>query len=249
MKKQEMSQKMDSGIPENPPNPETQSHILVIDDDDRIRDLVKKYLKKQNFIVSSAQSAREAAEILAVFDYDLLVLDVMMPGQTGFELTEELRKTSDIPIILLTALGETDDRIEGLTAGADDYLTKPFDPRELVLRIEAILRRRPKKHLDSVKLQIGPWIFDPDYNELKSDDGEVKLTDSEVNLLRILGQKAGELYDRESLSEECGFDPLKRTIDVQVTRLRRKLEENSDNPRFLQTIRGKGYILRAERIS
>ncbi|MEM6811743.1 MAG: response regulator transcription factor [Pseudomonadota bacterium] len=240
-----MSETAPNSIPDNP---HTRPHILVVDDDDRIRELVKKYLTKQDFIVSSAQSAQEASDIMKHFVYDILVLDVMMPGQTGFEFTEELRKSSDIPIILLTALSETDDRVEGLTSGADDYLTKPFDPRELVLRIEAILRRRPKEIFESSKLQIGPWFFDPDYAELKSDERHVKLTDSEVNLLKTLGQKAGELYHRESLSEECGFDPLKRTIDVQVTRLRRKLEDNSDNPRYLQTVRGKGYVLRAEKI-
>ncbi|MEM8834140.1 MAG: response regulator transcription factor [Pseudomonadota bacterium] len=241
-----MSEKTAINIPENP---ETSPHILVVDDDDRIRDLVTKYLRKQDFMVSMAENAQEAKEILALFEYDLMVLDVMMPGETGFEFTEKLRESSDMPVILLTALGETDDRIEGLTAGADDYLTKPFDPRELVLRIEAILRRRPTEDLQAPKLQIGPWFFDPDYNELKADDRTVKLTDGEMTLLRALAQKAGELYDRESLSEECGFDSLKRTIDVQITRLRRKLEDNSDNPRYLQTVRGKGYILRAEKLS
>lgn len=234
---------------EVPENPVTAPHILVVDDDDRIRDLVTKYLRKQEFIVSSAENAKEAQAILKLFEYDLMVLDVMMPGQTGFEFTEELREKSDMPVLLLTALGETDDRIEGLTAGADDYLIKPFDPRELVLRIEAILRRRPKENVKPPVLKIGPWTFDPDYNELKSEERSVKLTDGEMTLLKALGQKAGELYDRESLSEECGFDSLKRTIDVQVTRLRRKLEDNSDNPRYLQTVRGKGYILRAEKIS
>ena len=133
-------------------------------------------------------------------------------------------------------------------AGADDYLTKPFDPRELILRIDAILRRRPKQAAESLKLQIGPWYFDPHMNQLKADDGAVKLTDGEVTLLCALGEKAGQIMDRDSLSEKCGFDPSKRTIDVQITRLRRKVEENTDNPRYLQTVRGKGYILRAQKV-
>ncbi|MEM7618230.1 MAG: response regulator [Pseudomonadota bacterium] len=233
---------------EFPDNPQSKPHILVVDDDDRIRELVTKYLKKHDYIVSSAEDAKQGHLILENFDYDLIVLDVMMPGQTGFEMTKELRETSDVPVLLLTAMGETEDRIEGLMTGADDYLTKPFDPRELILRIEAILRRRPKEIEGALKLQIGPWYFDPHMNELKSDETSVKLTDGEVTLLSALGEKAGEVMDRDSLSEKCGFDPLKRTIDVQITRLRRKVEENTDNPRHLQTVRGKGYILRAQRI-
>jgi two-component system phosphate regulon response regulator OmpR len=232
-----------------PDNPQSKPHVLVIDDDDRIRELVMKYLKRHDYVVSSAQDAKQGHIILENFQYDLIVLDVMMPGQTGFEMTKELRETSDIPVLLLTAMGETDDRIEGLMSGADDYLVKPFDPRELILRIDAILRRRPKDAEVALRLQIGPWYFDPHMNELKSEDSTVKLTDGEVTLLSALGEKAGEIIDRDSLSDKCGFDPLKRTIDVQITRLRRKVEANTNNPRFLQTVRGKGYILRAQRIS
>lgn len=231
-----------------PENPQSVPHILVVDDDDRIRSLIAKYLKKNDYIVSTAENAQKAFGILDLFEYDLIVLDVMMPGKTGLEMTAELRETSDVPILLLTAMAETDDRINGLISGADDYLTKPFDPRELTLRIDAILRRRPKQTAGSIKLQIGPWFFDPHLNELKAADKTVKLTDGEVTLLCALGERAGEVVDRDSVSDKCGFDPTKRTIDVQITRLRRKIEENTDNPRHLQTVRGKGYILRAEKI-
>ncbi len=232
-----------------PDNPQNAPHILVVDDDDRIRDLVTKYLKKNQYIVSNAPDSKTAFDILEMFSFDLIVLDVMMPGQTGLEMTKELRETSDIPILLLTAMAETDDRINGLIIGADDYLTKPFDPLELTLRINAILRRRPSQNIAPTKLQIGPWVFDPHLNALLSNNADaVKLTDGEVTLLNALGEKVGEIIDRETLSEKCGFDPFKRTIDVQITRLRRKIEENNDNPRYLQTVRGKGYILRAQRI-
>ena len=241
----ETSKNTDFSCPEMP---EAAPHVLVVDDDDRIRDLITKYLKKNDYVVSAAKDAREAFDIMELFEYDLIVLDVMMPGQTGLEMTEELRETSDIPVLLLTAMAETDDRINGLMSGADDYLTKPFDPRELTLRIDAILRRRPKQNNASMKLQIGPWFFDPHLNELSADDQTVKLTDGEVTLLCALGEKAGEIVDRDTVSDKCGFDPLKRTIDVQITRLRRKIEENTDNPRHLQTVRGKGYILRAEKV-
>lgn len=229
-------------------DPADQYHILVVDDDDRIRDLVAKYLMKHDFLVTTAEDAKTAKEILERFEYDLIVLDIMMPGQTGLELTEELRLKSSIPVLLLTALTETDDRINGLMTGADDYLSKPFDPKELLLRIHAILKRQPKLKTQKEILKMGPWRFDPDYNELVSDEAQVKLTDTEVLLLKSLGEKAGELVGRDELSETCGQDPTKRTIDVQVTRLRRKLEEDSDNPRYLQTVRGKGYLLRAEKI-
>lgn len=224
-------------------------HILVIDDDDRIRDLVARYLTENGFFVSVAADAAEAKEILTLAEYDALVVDVMMPGQSGMELTEELRQKSDVPVLLLTAMGETEDKISGLTAGADDYLTKPFDPRELVLRLEAILRRRPKAGLEAdKKLQIGPWVFDPQHNELIDESVHVKLTDVEANLLKALAIKPGEVMSRDDLSKACDIDAEKRTIDVQVTRLRRKLEEDSNTPRYLQTVRGKGYLLRAEKI-
>lgn len=231
-------------------------HILVIDDDDRIRDLVARYLTEHNFFVSTAPDAKQAKQILGFAEYDALIVDVMMPGQNGMEFTQELRQTGklqkDVPVLLLTAMGETENKIEGLISGADDYLTKPFDPRELVLRIQAILRRRPQKEEKQTKLKIGRWVFDFDHNELLDQEGDsdrsVKLTDGEANLLKALAYQAGEVMSREFLSEACGLDADKRTVDVQVTRLRRKLEEDSNNPRYLQTVRGKGYILRAEKL-
>jgi two-component system, OmpR family, phosphate regulon response regulator OmpR len=222
-------------------------HILVIDDDDRIRDLVARYLQEHDFLVSTAADAAQAHDILAVMSYDALVVDVMMPGQSGMEFTKELRQNNDVPVILLTAMGETEDKIKGLSVGADDYLTKPFDPRELVLRLQAILRRRPKHEGGNQTLHIGSWIFDSDHNELVDGSTIVKLTDGEANLLKALAVKAGEVISRDELATACNLDGEKRTVDVQVTRLRRKLEIDSNNPRYLQTVRGKGYILRAEK--
>lgn len=223
-------------------------HILVIDDDDRIRDLLARYLTAHDFFVSTAQDAAQAKEILALAAYDALVVDVMMPGQDGMDFTEELRQNNDIPILLLTAMGETKDKIKGLTSGADDYLTKPFDPQELVLRLQAILRRKPKPQVVKSKVEIGRWVYYSTHNELVDGDTRVKLTDGEANLLDALLQQKGSVMSREALSKACDMDPDKRTVDVQVTRLRRKLEEDSNMPRYLQTVRGKGYVLRTERI-
>lgn len=222
-------------------------HILVVDDDDRIRELVSRYLIQHGYLVSTASDAGEAKEILEFAEYDALVVDVMMPGQNGMEFTQELRAKNDVPVLLLTAMGEVEDKISGLQTGADDYLTKPFDPRELVLRLEAIIRRRPKYVVEEIKqVQVGPWIYKLDYNELVSDQGTVKLTDGEARMLKTLALKGGEVVSREALAEACGIDPDNRTVDVQVTRLRRKLEEDSSNPRLLQTVRGKGYLLRVD---
>jgi two-component system phosphate regulon response regulator OmpR len=227
-------------------------HILVVDDDDRIRELVTRYLKDNGFFVSAAEDAAEAKSILKIASYDALVVDVMMPGQDGMEFTQEIRETndalSDVPILLLTAMGEVDDKITGLTAGADDYLTKPFDPRELILRLQAILRRRPQHKTEIKKLRIGEWIYDADQKTIQEGDTYVRLTDGEANLLGALATKTGEAISREELAEQCGLDPDKRTVDVQVTRLRRKLGDDSSMPKYLQTVRGKGYLLRAERL-
>ncbi len=225
-------------------------HILVVDDDDRIRDLVSRYLNEQGFLALSVADAAQAKIALKQFIFDAVVLDVMMPGQTGVELTQELRATNDIPVLLLTAMGEIDDRIGGLQSGADDYLTKPFDPRELVLRLQAILRRRPlEKEGDAYYLRIGEMIFDPAINVLTTGGETIKLTDVEANLLKALGRRANEILSRETLASLCGLDAGERTIDVQVTRLRKKLGEDSKTPHYLQTVRGKGYILRAEKVA
>lgn len=224
-------------------------HILVVDDDDRIRELVARYLKEHDFFVSTAEDSAQAKEILKLAEYDALVVDVMMPGQDGMEFTQELRQLdNDVPVLLLTAMGETDDKIKGLTSGADDYLTKPFDPRELVLRLQAILRRKPKPQAIETKIQIGRWIYHSNHNELVDGDKRMKLTDGEANLLWALLLQKGNVVSREVLSVACDMDPDKRTVDVQVTRLRRKLEEDSNMPRYLLTVRGKGYVLRTEDI-
>ena len=228
-------------------------HILVIDDDARIRELVVRYLSDHDFVVLSACDASEAREVLEHFEVDALVVDVMMPGQTGFEFLKELRGSSnDIPSIMLTALGEIDDRIEGLEAGADDYLAKPFEPRELVLRLHAVLKRgMAAKAKLYMRFRFGPWEFDGDQGVLIGDDeAQVKLTTMEVSLIKALAAKAGEPVSRDELAEACGVDAASkssgRTIDVQVTRLRRKIEENTKSPRYLQTVRGQGYLLRVD---
>ena len=223
-------------------------HILVVDDDDRIRTLVSRYLNEHGFLSFTAGDAAQAKKILEIGEFDALVLDVMMPGQDGRSLTTELRMKSDIPVLLLTAMAEADDRVGGFQSGADDYLTKPFDPRELVLRLQAILRRRPEVKSAAKIYRIGRWTYDPFVPELTDGDETVRLTDVEATLLKSLAQKPDTILSRDDLADLCGVDAGERTIDVQVTRLRRKLEEDSKNPRYLQTVRGKGYLLRAQEI-
>ena len=222
-------------------------HILVVDDDKRIRDLVSRFLHDHDFIAMTAKSAVDAQDVLQRFEFDALVVDVMMPGQDGFSFTKELRKSNQVPVLLLTALGEAQDRIKGLEAGADDYLPKPFEPRELLLRLLAILKRTQKPVSVQESFRMGEWVFDPRYEEISRAGEIVRLTSVEAKLLAALSTRAGEVMSREALAEVCGFDAGERTIDVQVTRLRRKIEENTKAPRLLQTVRGKGYLLRAER--
>lgn len=224
-------------------------HILVIDDDDRIRDLLQRFLAKQDYVVSCAENAAQAKEILAGFEYDLLVLDVMMPGQSGFDFLIEMReKGSDLPVILLTAKGESGDRIEGLTIGADDYLVKPFEPKELLLRIQAILKRAHKYKSSAQKdVRIGDWLYDREQGVLQKDDGEnVALTNSEKQLCEMLIQKANNPVARYDLAEKLGLVENERSIDVQITRLRKKLGDDSKVPRYLKTVRGQGYLLRVD---
>jgi len=197
---------------------------------------------------TQASDAAQARVVLQNFEVDVLVVDVMMPGQTGLEFTKEFRKTEKTPIILLTALGETEDRITGLEAGADDYLPKPFEPRELVLRLNAILKRTAKKIDVRQRFRIGPWVFDAAENKLEGRDATIKLTAAETTLIEALGSSGGEVLSRDELARRCGVDAGERTIDVQVTRLRRKIEEDTKNPRYLQTVRGKGYLLRVEEL-
>lgn len=222
-------------------------HVLVIDDDDRIRELLSRYLNDQGFVVATARDANHAEEVLKRAFFDVLIVDVMMPGRTGLELTTDLRKTSDIPVLLLTALNESGDRISGLETGADDYLAKPFEPKELLLRLKAILRRRPERIDTKSGFTLGKWFYDSNLKELQNPAETIRLTSVEANLLEILATQAGRILSREELARLCGLDGNDRTIDVQVTRLRRKIEDDSRAPRYLQTIRGQGYMLRIDR--
>ena len=225
------------------------AHLLVVDDDERIRDLLKKYLLKQGFLVSVARDAVHARRLLEGLEFDLLVLDVMMPETDGISLTRELRQRMTTPILLLTARGETEDRIAGLEAGADDYLAKPFEPRELLLRINAILRRIPDEpSVEAVPkiLNLGPLVYEVEKADLRSDQGAVKLTSTEIQLMRVFAARVGQVVSRSELAEELGRDrelAQERAVDVQITRLRRKLETDPKQPRYLQTIRGTGYML------
>ncbi len=222
-------------------------HILVVDDDDRLRMLLRRYLAEQEFVVTTASSAADARAKLKSLSFDLIVMDVMMPGETGLELTQSLRGNSksakQVPILLLTARGEADARIEGLEAGADDYLPKPFEPRELILRIMSILRRMPKPPVSLPKIRLGAWSYDSQRDELQSDKETIRLTDMEAGLMRILAAEPGIAFNRETLAERSKGEIGDRTIDVQVTRLRRKIEPDVKNPRYLVTVRGEGYML------
>ena len=224
------------------------AHILVVDDDRRLRSLLQRYLQENGFAVSVAQDAENARLFLQQYQFDLLIVDVMMPNETGIEFLQKLRLENDVPAIVLTAMGETEDRILGLEAGADDYLPKPFEPKELVLRINSILRRVPKVDKSGLKvLSFGDYIFDLDKKECRHKvDGLVHMTPVETSILSILGQKSGQIFSREKLAEMLGAGQSPRSIDVQMTRLRKKIEKDSKNPRYLQTVRGKGYMLLTE---
>jgi two-component system phosphate regulon response regulator OmpR len=225
------------------------AHILVVDDDVRLRALLQRFLTEQGFRVSTAENAAAARAALADMAFDLLVLDVMMPGETGLELTSALRaEGQEVPILMLTARGAPDDRIAGLEQGVDDYLAKPFDPRELALRIRTILRRAapaPAAPHSLAPMQIGNRWFDIERAELRGPDGIIRLTGGEAQLLQALARRAGDILSREDIGEALGTpDAGERAIDVQVTRLRRKLEPDPREPRFIQTIRHRGYVLR-----
>lgn len=220
-------------------------HILVVDDDTRLRELLHKYLTEQGFRITAAQDAADARAKLLSFDFDLLVLDIMMPGESGLELTRGLRQASQVPVLLLTAMGEIEDRIAGLESGADDYLCKPFEPRELVLRINAILRRTQVPAPDG-QIAFGDYSFDLARAELRRGEEFVRLTAAEASLLKTLARQPGVPVSRETLSAENPSIGNTRAIDVQVTRLRRKIEENPRFPRHLQAVRGIGYVLIAD---
>lgn len=228
---------------------EDPAHILVVDDDARLRALLQRFLTEQGFRVSTAENAAAARAALADMAFDLLVLDVMMPGETGLELTAALRaEGQEVPILMLTARGAPDDRIAGLEQGVDDYLAKPFDPRELALRIRTILRRAapvPAAPHSLSPMQIGNRWFDIERAELRGPDGIIRLTGGEAALLQALARRAGDILSREDIGEALGTpDAGERAIDVQVTRLRRKVEPDPREPRFIQTIRHRGYVLR-----
>lgn len=220
-------------------------HILVVDDDDRLRGLLRRFLTEQGFMVTTAANAADARAKLRHLAFDLMVLDIMMPGETGLDLTRALRSeaTTPLPILLLTARAETSDRIEGLEVGADDYMHKPFEPRELVLRINAILRRLPKPQQTAPTLRLGDWVYVPARDELQSAETVLRLTDMEAGLMRALSAAPGSVVSREALAENAKGDVGDRTIDVQVTRLRKKIEPDPKNPRYLVTVRGEGYML------
>ena len=215
-------------------------HILVVDDDSRLCGLLDRYLGENGFRVTTANDAAEARARMRGIEFDLLVLDVMMPGEDGLSLTQSLRASSQLPILLLTAMAEPEERIRGLERGADDYLTKPFEPRELVLRILSILRRVGPAE-DSVRF--GDCVYDAARRRLTRDDAVVPLTTIETTLLSVLARSPGATLSREELVRRCGIDGTDRTVDVQVTRLRRKIEPNPRAPRYLQTVRGEGYVL------
>ncbi len=227
-------------------------HILVVDDDTRICALLSRFLRENGFVAMTASSAAEAREILDLFVFDMLVLDVMMPGETGLEFTKYIRAHhSALPVLLLTALAETENKIAGFESGADDYLPKPFEPKELLLRMQAILRRTwsMPSEAPAQKMMIGSWAYDPAQPYLEKGGESIKLTTMEVNLIGALLKNPGQPMSRDDLAAACGLDAGERTIDVQVTRLRRKIEEDTKNPRFLQTVRGKGYLLRVQAVS
>ncbi|CAM3400223.1 response regulator [Paracoccus nototheniae] len=225
------------------------THLLVVDDDERIRALLGRFLRKNGFMVTMARDAAQARRLLAGLEFDLIVMDVMMPGEDGLALTRHLRTRIDTPILLLTARGEIEDRISGLESGADDYLAKPFEPRELLLRIAAILRRVPVVELAQPKfLTLGALRYDTDKGELWSGDAPLRLTGTETALLRRLAASRGQPVSRAELIDDLGRgnpdeDNGERAIDVQITRLRRKIEPDPREPRFLQTVRGTGYML------
>ncbi len=225
------------------------AHVLVVDDDQRIRDLLKRFLARNTYLVTTARDAAHASRLLEFMSFDLLVVDVMMPGEDGFSFTRRVRTEVNAPILLLTARGETDDRITGLEAGADDYLAKPFEPRELLLRISAILRRalppQPQTEPPS-RLTLGETSYDIRRGELMRGDDSVRLTSTEQALMRVFSRQPNEPVSRTRLAEELGGtegDVQERAVDVQITRLRRKIEVDPKNPRYLQTVRGAGYML------
>jgi two-component system phosphate regulon response regulator OmpR len=218
-------------------------HLLVVDDDERLRELLQRYLSSNGFRVSAASDAADARALMKSMAFDLLILDVMMPGESGLDLARAIRASSQTPVLMLTARGDTEDRIAGLEHGADDYLPKPFEPRELLLRVSALLRRAaPPARIAHAAVRLGECVFDPQRAQLRRKGKPVKLTSSEAALLQLFAANAGRSFSRADLCARLGVT-LERSIDVQVTRLRRKIEEDPKLPLYLQTVRGIGYVL------
>jgi two-component system phosphate regulon response regulator OmpR len=236
----------------SPPRPtpaDDAAHVLVVDDDRRIRDLLSRYLAQQGYRVTTAGDAREARGKLKSVEFDILILDVMMPGENGFDFATWLRSESDAPILMLTARADAADRVRGLEAGVDDYLAKPFEPKELSLRIASILRRaqpRPVVLGPVETVRFGPFVFQCERGELRRGEEVLRLTERERVMLQLLARTPGEPVSREALG---GGGPAsnERTVDVQINRLRRKIEDDSTNPHYLQTARGAGYRLVVDR--
>ena len=217
------------------------NHILIVDDDDRIRNLLKDYLSENNYIVSTAENADQAKEKLLYLKFDILILDVMMPGQNGYELTKEIKKQIKVPIILLTAKGEVEDRIKGLELGADDYIGKPFEPKELLLRIKNIINKNNKIDLNS-NHYVGKAEIDLNKMTVNLNNKFKKINNSEKKVLINMLANPGKTFSREEIGKISGISQ-ERSIDVMITRLRQKIEVDSKNPKYLQTIRGSGYVL------
>ena len=216
-------------------------HILVVDDDDRIRELVKEYLEENNFLITTAKDSVGAKKKLEIIKFDLIVLDIMMPGQSGLSLTKEIKKNDSMPIILLTAKGETVNRIEGLEMGADDYLGKPFEPKELLLRIKNILNKTKKTPLSN-EVYIGNALVNLKKLSIKLNEKVIKINPQERKVLEKMLESPGKVFSRENIGKIINISK-ERTIDVMITRLRQKIESNPKNPKYLQTIRGSGYVL------
>ncbi len=221
-------------------------HILVVDDDDRIRDLLARFLRERDLRVSTAPDGEAALQLADQMQFDLVILDVMMPGLDGFEVTSRLREEGQTPILLLTARGEPADRIKGLSLGADDYLAKPFEPEELILRVQAILRRSLPQIHGPDAVRFGDWRYDLVSSQLERDGQPVRLTGGEAALLSALAVKPGDTVSRSALADRAGGESGERAVDVQITRLRRKIEADPKAPIHIQTVRGEGYKLIAQ---
>lgn len=217
-------------------------HLLIVDDDDKIRDLLKQYLKNNNFFVSTAINASDAEEKLKLVKFDLAIIDIMMPGKDGLQLTKEIREKIDLPIILLTAKGESEDRVRGLELGAEDYLPKPFEPKELLLRIKNVIKRIKKDNHIITTIKIGKANINIKKMEIRKEKIIIKINASEKILLENMISSAGKIFSREEISKITNLTQ-ERSIDVLVTRLRQKIEPDPKNPKYLQTVRGTGYVL------